>query len=201
MADVDQEFDELLSAYVDGELSADEEQRVRQRLEAEPGLVAAVEALRADRRARTALWQSCEPDEASVQRLIDRVDHAIGRQTVWAYRLSKIRTVSAAAACIVLGVLIGRITLGPRAGQPVSPIAGTQGPVVNGTNVGLPAVPQAPASVRIMDGNGKQVMIQHFRSMEEAQHFIHDLQQWQQEQEQIQSGGGGGIVPASSERF
>ncbi len=95
MAEVDQEFDELLSAYVDGELSADEELRVRQRLETEPQVVAAVEALRADRRARAALWQSCEPDEAAVQRLIDRVDQAVDRQTVWSHRLSQFRGIAA----------------------------------------------------------------------------------------------------------
>jgi len=198
MSDVDQEFDELLSAYVDGELSADEELRVRQRLEVEPQLVAAVESLRADRRARGALWQSCEPDEPAVQRLIDRVDRAIDRETVWAYRLSKIRSVSAAAACIVLGVLVGRVTLGPRAGQPITPIA--QPTNLNTTTVGNPVSVPAPAQVRILDGRGQQVMIQRFNSVEEAKRFIEDLQQWQSEQEQIQNGGGA-IVPASSERF
>jgi hypothetical protein len=52
-----------------------------------------------------------------------------------------------------------------------------------------------------MDGNGKQVMIQRFKSVDEAQKFVRDLQQWQREQEQVQNGSGGGIVPASSERF
>jgi anti-sigma factor RsiW len=197
MAEVDQEFDELLSAYVDGELSADEELRVRQRLETEPQLVANVEALRADRRARGALWQSCEPDEAAVQRLIDRVDRAIDRQTVWSHRLSQIRTFGAAAACIVLGVLIGRVTLGPQGG-PITPVA-SPGKTIAGQTVSNPLLPPAPAQVRIVDGRGQQI-IQRFNSVEEAQRFIQDLQQWQAEQEQIQNGGGA-IVPASTERF
>jgi hypothetical protein len=198
MADVDQEFDELLSAYVDGELSADEEQQVRARLETEPALVATVEALRADRRARAALWQSCEPDEAAVQRLIDRVDRAIDRQTVWSYRLSKTRTLSAAAACIVVGLLVGRMTFGPRGG-PVEPIMGPQGS--GGVMpVDHPILRSAPAQVRIVDGRG-QVTIQRFNTVEEAQQFIRDFQQLQMEQEQLQNAGGRPIVPASSERF
>ncbi len=198
MPDVDQEFDELLSAYVDGELSADEERRVQQRLEAEPHLVAAVEALRADRRARAALWQSCEPDEASVQRLVNGVDHAIDRQTAWAYRLSRLRSISAAAACIIVGVMIGRFTFGPGAAQPINPIAGTPTPVV-GTPVVNPLLQSPPAQVRIVDGKGK-VTIQKFRSVEEAQHFVQEFQQWQAEQEQIQNGGGA-MVPQNTERF
>src|SRR5690348_5379612 len=143
MAEVDPEF-EMLSAFVDGELSADEETSLRHRLEAEPELAAAIEALRADRKVRSALWASYEPDEATVQRLIDRVDRAIDRNTVWSYRLSRIRTASAAAACIVVGILIGRITLGPGAGPPVNPVL-TQGPVPQ-TNVVNPTLPQAPAA-------------------------------------------------------
>ena len=198
MADVDQEFDELLSAYVDGELSADEEQRVLQRLEAEPQLVAAVESLRADRRARAALWQSCEPDEAAVQRLIDRVDTAIDRQTAWSYRLTKIRTFAAAAACIVLGLLIGRVTLGPSGGNPITP-AVSPGTAIPGQPVANPILPPAPAQVRIGDGRGRSTILR-FNSVEEAQRFVQDLNQWQAEQEQIQNGGGA-IVPASTERF
>jgi hypothetical protein len=199
MAEIDQEFDELLSAYVDGELSADEELRVRQRLETEPHLVAAVESLRADRRARGALWQSCEPNEAAVQHLIDRVDRAIDRQTAWSYRLSRIRTFGAAAACVVLGVLIGRVTLGPQGGgAAIAPIV-SPGNAVPGQTVSSSLLPSAPAQVRIVDGRGR-VTVQKFNSVEEAQRFIQDLQQWQAEQEQIQNGGGA-IVPASTERF
>jgi anti-sigma factor RsiW len=197
MAEVDQEFDELLSAYVDGELSADEELRVRQRLETEPQLVAAVEALRADRRARAALWQSCEPDEAAVQRLVDRVDLAIDRQTAWSHRMSQFRGIAAAAACLFIGVMIGRVTLGTQGGNAIAPVS-TPGTVVPGTAVSNPILP-APAQVRIVDGRGR-VTVQRFNSVEEAQRFVQDLQQWQAEQEQIQNGGGA-IVPASSERF
>jgi anti-sigma factor RsiW len=198
MAEVDQQLDEMLSAYVDGELSPAEQETLTRRLEAEPTLATAIEALRAGRAARAALWQSCEPDEAAVGRLIDRVDRAIDRHTVWAYRLSRIRIASAAAACIVLGIIIGRVTFGPGAAQPVDRLV-TQGSVT-GQTVSNPIIPEVPVQVRIVDGRGQQVMIQPFKTREEAEQFILDLQQWQQEQEQIKSGGGG-IVPAGSERF
>jgi len=200
MADVDENLDELLSAFVDGELSTEEELALRPRLESEPALVAAIEALRADRSVRSALWKTYEPNEATVGRLIDRVDRAIDRQTVWSHRLSKIRTISAAAACIVLGVMIGRVTFGPHAGRPVDSLV-TQGPINGGTTVSFPTVPQpAPTLVRIVDGNGRPLTLQPFNSVEEARRFIQDLQQWQQEQEQIRKGGGS-IVPESTERF
>src|SRR5437016_581857 len=162
MSEADQELDEMLSAYVDGELSAEDEQQLQRRLEAEPSaepnLVATIEALRADRTTRAALWKSCEPDEAAVARLLERVDRAIDRQTVWSYRLSKIRIVSAAAACIVLGVLIGRVTFGPAAGRPVDSVL-PRAPGVGQVNVTNPVAAPVPAQVRIVDGRGQQVLL------------------------------------------
>src|SRR5262245_61665012 len=118
-ADFDSEM-EMLSAFIDGELSAEESATLQVRVAADPKLASAIEQLRADRTVRAALWQSFEPDEAAVGRLIDKVDRSIDRQTVWAHRLANLRIISSVAACIVVGLLIGRVTFGPRGG-PIDP--------------------------------------------------------------------------------
>src|SRR4051812_43662603 len=109
MSMTDQDL-ELLEAYVDGELSGADEEELRRRLDAEPALAAALETLRAEAHVRSQVWKGYEPDEAAVRRLISRVDASVDRNTIWAHRLSKIRTYGSAAACIVVGVLIGRVT-------------------------------------------------------------------------------------------
>src|SRR5262245_18421594 len=115
------DLEEALSAFVDGELSTDEEHALKQRMDAEPALAGVIQSLRVERSAPAAIWQSCEPDQQSVDRLIDKVDRAVDRQTTWAYLMGWVRTASATAACIVLGILIGRATFG-RVGQPVDSI-------------------------------------------------------------------------------
>src|SRR5688500_1263958 len=99
---------EQLEAYVDGELSTTEEDALRARLAVEPILAEAMKRVRVDRDIRMAVWKGYEPIEASVARLVAKVDAAVGRETSWSYRISTFRRVAAAAACIVLGVLIGR---------------------------------------------------------------------------------------------
>jgi len=140
---------------------------------------------------RTALWASYAPSEAQVGRLIDRVDHAIDRQTIWAYRLSRLRVGSAAAACIMVGLLVGRMTFGTRGSA--LPISNSTAAVPSVTTVNnqLPAPNTAPpVQVRILDGNGQPITNQLFNSVDEAKQFFEDLKQWQAQQEQIKNGGG-----------
>src|SRR3954454_6229473 len=100
---------EQLEAYVDGELSTGEEDALRARMQAEPILAEAMRRVRADRDIRMAVWKGYEPNEASVARLIAKVDESVDRNTNWSYTLRNIKRFTAAAACIVLGVLIGRV--------------------------------------------------------------------------------------------
>jgi anti-sigma factor RsiW len=204
MADAAEQADqemELLSAFIDGELSPQEEATLRDRLSADPSLASAIETLRADRAVRAALWPTFEPDEAAVGRLIDRVDRSIDRQTIWTHRLANLRVISSAAACIIVGLFIGRVAFGPRGG----PIDGSNLPIVAGPQVqtvmapapGAPA--PVPAQVRVVDSNNNPVMLQPFNSVEEAQKFIEDLKSWQQAQEQAKNGQGFGVP--LNERF
>jgi len=183
---------ELLEAYMDGELSGADEDELRRRLDGEPGLAAALETLRAEAHVRSQVWKGYEPDEAAVRRLIARVDASVDRNTIWAHRLSKIRVLSAAAACIVLGVLIGRVTF--------SSHEASDGGISNATRVDahrggparlIPAPHQqgGPVQFRIVDGNGTPITLQPFNSQKEADDFLLDLARWQHEQEQLRQGG------------
>ena len=185
---------ELLETYVDGELSGADEEELRRRLDAEPALAAALETLRAEAHVRSQVWKGYEPDEASVRRLIERVDASVDRNTIWAHRLSKIRTVSAAAACIVLGVLIGRVTFssGHGTGDNGQAITNTTSVKMPGGQPRLVTVPPqqgGPVQFRIVDSNGNPITLQPFSSQKEADDFLIDLARWQHEQEQLRQAG------------
>src|ERR671913_63264 len=65
---------------------------------------------------------------ARLARLVAKVDAAVDRETSWSYRISTFRRVAAAAACIVLGVLIGRTADNDgRAMMPGGPVAQVPG--------------------------------------------------------------------------
>ena len=185
---------EQLEAYVDGELSTGEEDALRARMQAEPILAEAMRRVRADRDIRMAVWKGYEPNEASVARLIANVDAAVDRNTNWAYTLRNLKRVSAAAACIVFGVLIGRVG-NQDAMMPNGPIANVSG----GRNVPGPTMVSNPIEFPIVNERGQAVGVQRFQSMREAQEFLDELNRFHRMQEQIRNGGGQILVP--SERF
>ena len=195
---------EQLEAYVDGELSTTEEDALRARLAAEPILAEAMRRVRADRDIRMAVWKACEPSEASVARLITKVDAAVDRNTNWSYKLRALRRVSAAAACIVLGVLIGRAGNDGSTMMPDSRVAqvgsGGGGGNPGGGNVrGGPTMVSHPIEFPIVDEQGRPVAVQRFQTLREAQEFLEELNRFHRMQEQLRNGGGQILVP--SERF
>src|SRR5688572_20499039 len=161
---------EQLEAYVDGELSTTDEDALRARIAAEPILGEAMRRVRADRDIRIAVWKGYEPGEAAVTRLIARVDAAVDRNTNWSYKLVTLKRVSAAAACIVLGVLIGRAG-NQGAMMPTSPV----GTVANGSGVRGPTMVSNPIEFPIVNEQGQPVAVQRFQSHREAQEFFEEL--------------------------
>lgn len=171
---------ELLEAYADGELSTAAEDALRERLSAEPAMAAAMASVRADRDVRLMVWKSCEPTEQAVQRLVARVDQAVDRETSRSYRLHTVQRWGAAAACILIGIMIGRV--GNNLG---SPFNGSAGQVPGGvTNVSNPL----PLEYPIVNEYGQPVAVQRFNSAKEANDFFEELTRWQQAQEQIRRG-------------
>ena len=189
---------EQLEAYVDGELTTTQEDALRARLSAEPLLSEAMRRVRADREIRMAVWKGYEPDEASVARLIAKVDAAVDRDTKWAYTLRNVKRFTAAAACIVLGVLIGRVgnsdalmTGGGGGGGTIASVPGS--------NVPGPTMVSNPIEFPIVNERGQAVGVQRFQSTREAQEFLDELNRLHRMQEQLRNGSGQILVP--SERF
>ena len=99
---------QLLESYLDDELTSRELESLRQRLSAEPYLSAAIDELRSQREMRQSFFAACQPDEASVQRLIQSAKRQATRETVWGERNRALRWVSGLAACLVFGFVAGR---------------------------------------------------------------------------------------------
>ena len=198
---------ELLECYIDGELPAGEEDALRRRLESEPTLASALDALRQDRDVRSVVWKSFEPDVATVQRLVSRVEQAVDRHNAWAYRIARYRIPFAAAACILIGFLVGWVGRGgptpvPGGGETIAvvpPPAHAPPFATPGTGVTTVSNPLAgPFELPIVDEYGRVVAVQRFKSADDLNKFIEDLNTWQRKQEQIKSQN---IVPAGAEKF
>lgn len=197
---------EMLESYVDGELPAGDEDALRQRLEQDSALASALEQLRGERELRAAVWQSYEPDAATVARLVAKVDAAVDRHTVWAYRLARYRVPFAAAACVLIGFMVGWLGRGSGTNSFMPAGGGMDGG--NQTVVSIPA-PVNPGLANATAGNGvelpiynennQQVGVQRFKSVEDAARFIEDLTRWQKMQEQIRQQGN--VNTNGSEKF
>ena len=183
---------ELLEAFADGELGEQDDQALRARLASEPQLGALLEAVRADRAVRAQVFTSFEPNDAAVERLIARIHGSVNRNTMWAARLSKLRVATSAAACVMIGLLIGRVayrTPPASTNVPSGPMSVVEVPPSQGSAGGVTNV-NAPVQFRIVDANNQPVTLQPFNSAREAQEFIEDLRRWEQRQEQIRRGEG-----------
>src|SRR2546422_451286 len=119
---------ELLETFLDGELPEDQTEILRRRLIFETALASELETLRSERAMRIAVWKSMEPTSGAITQAVARVDRGVGNHLWWNRTLSRTRMVSAAAACIVIGLLLGRF--GHFKQQTNSPPLVAQAPVV-----------------------------------------------------------------------
>src|SRR5437016_4291425 len=97
---------ELLEAMLDGELPDGQREELRARLEKEPKLAAELEQLQGERKLRAQMFSSLEGgEEAAVERILmtSRMSGRAGPTGI------RIRYAMAAAACVVVGFLIGWI--------------------------------------------------------------------------------------------
>src|SRR5438552_16392703 len=115
---------ELLESYLDGELAAADMDALRRRIANEPLLASAIEGLRGERVMRAAFWQSCEPGDDIVFRLMGRVEKKVDDHWMWTRRLAKLKFASAAAACILVGWIgRGMLQTHPVAQAPMTAVA------------------------------------------------------------------------------
>ncbi len=98
---------ELLETWLDGELGSAETMAIKLRLAADAGLRLAADELRAEREMRRGLFESFNPSKDEADRTNERIWLAIDARQQWHRRLRVMRTVGAAAACLVIGLIAG----------------------------------------------------------------------------------------------
>jgi anti-sigma factor RsiW len=182
---------ELLEEHLDGALDAAASTALARRLATDAPLAAALEKLKSHRAVRSAVWQSMEPNAVAADRLLWRVKGAIAAQqkgadvftapaalSSWSsWRITQFA--SAAAACMVLGFLVGRVG---QSGSLTHPKANTD---INAGNVAINSNPPANAGFT-QTGKTPQVLVpisneygqvtwQPFDNAEQAKSFEEDL--------------------------
>jgi len=178
---------ELLETYLDGALSSEETAAVRERISASPELAGGLDALRVQRATRAMAWRSFEPSTEQVDRLAERLERSIGQEPVhpmWDRVISIGRVLTAAAACIVMGIAIGRV--GNTPGPIIAPGGGAGGQVAGPGGSAAPA--EVPADVILTDDTGR-VFVQRFPSAAAARQFVEDLNRARQQQMRDAAGG------------
>ncbi len=201
---------ELLEAHLDGELSSVDERMLLGRLEADHELAAELTSIRSDRSVRTDVFDSLEPDDLTVSRLISSVQKQITRDSVRdsvrGDRMRILRYIASAAAVVVFSFSAGwlgkarvaGVNQGPPANETVAkrddsapsdeanPIVGTE--VMNTLRPHEPADNTAAENptgyqVNLTDPFGHVVATQHFNTLEEAREFSEDVTRWQRQQQ------------------
>jgi hypothetical protein len=171
---------ELLEGLLDKELTAAQSEKLLGRLANEPKLAAELEHLRTERKLRAEMFSSLEGgEEAVVERILARAgaDDAGKTSGIAGPTRFRLRYAMAAAACVVIGFLIG--WMGATGGK---------------SNV---SAGEAPYQVKIVDESGQVLAVQKFQSLEKAMEFSDDLQQWQIRQERLLNGE----VPVHSAKY
>jgi hypothetical protein len=111
---------ELLESYLDDELTGRELEALRQRLSSEPQLAVAIDEFKSQRQMRQQFFGACEPDQASVERLVQSVNQNITRELAWSERNRSLRSWGSLAACLLVGLFLGRAMRGTGQGPVVS---------------------------------------------------------------------------------
>jgi anti-sigma factor RsiW len=179
---------ELLECYLDDELSLAQADELRERMVGEPALAAELEQLRQARTIRSQVWRTMEPTQHEAEQFAWRVRGKLRGGYRWQQWWGQLRIAGAAAACILIGIMVGRAAddLGRPIGVPadgaflVDAAAAQQNPQQNST--------QPIYRVSLTDPTGRLVAVQTFSSVSEARQFAQDVNQWQAKHRQLQSG-------------
>jgi membrane-associated protease RseP (regulator of RpoE activity) len=114
---------DLLEEYLDGELGAQDVERVNVRLAEEPAFAAALSEIREQRGVRQALWLQLEPTEQHARQFASSTIREARKQDTWQRMARYTRFGSVAAACVLVGIFVGWLgrDRGPTGFNPVSP--------------------------------------------------------------------------------
>jgi len=188
---------DLIETYLDGELPMSEAEGLWRRLALEPELTAALDELRTDRALRINVWEQCEPAEAAAITVSRQINSAIGRRRVWESARRGAFYVTAAAACMLIGINIGRQQglITPAAPNGISQNVAQN--VAMNSNVGNANTSAVP--VNILDGSGRIVAMPSFQTMQEANNFARQFNNPNSSPVRTVSSGDAGqnVVPVS----
>ncbi|HEX8523423.1 MAG TPA: hypothetical protein VF669_14310 [Tepidisphaeraceae bacterium] len=177
---------ELLETYLDGELSPREVDALIDRLRGEPVLASAMETLKSERAVRLAVWQNYEPGEEVVGRLMTKVEKRVDDHWSWTRRLSGLRRFSGAAACLLIGIMVGRMNWGGNSTTNVAP-AGPAPRDQVAVDIVKPVTKAPTMEVPIVDSYGRVVAYERMEVPERGEPV--------QEREPVQ----GNVVPVADE--
>jgi anti-sigma factor RsiW len=165
---------ELLHAYLDSELPVAECEGLWRRLATERDLTGELDRLREDHAVRSMVWNSLEPDDASVARLQAKLMRATRREDFMSWTSNALRIVASVAALILFGFTVGWLGRDRYNGVPTMISMPSNRP-----HVTADTGPQLPVAskyvVEVHDRSGKLVMDLQFDSKEEALQFERDL--------------------------
>lgn len=181
MDTVSEQDQELLDEYLDGALPGEEAERLRGRLAREPQLAAALSQLESERAARSTVWVSLEPDDKQASALARRVSVAARRQESWGHVRRYARFGSAAAACMLIGYVVGWAAQdGPSApGRGPGGAAGINQVGRGGGDGGNSARSAGRYRVPVgFDETGRPIT-QDFDTLDEAQRFAEEVRKLQ----------------------
>jgi len=202
-ASVSEQDLELLETYLDNELAGDEMDQIRARLKSEPALAIALEQLTRDRQLRHQVFFALDRESAATARAATEsigrsLSQAAVREVTWGNRRQIFRHACAAAACIVVGLLVGwfgreRADLSARQTTIDRSVPSNSDTMM----VSNDATPGDGFNVAITDDRGRILAQQHFGTLNEARQFSNDLLRWQTRQREMRNGGvrliGGGF--------
>jgi anti-sigma factor RsiW len=159
---------ELIEAYLDDALSAEEVERLDRRLTDDPELAAALHEQRTSRALRIAAYQDADPDEADVEQLSQRIIGELHRRQRAMIVRRWTRIAGAVAACILFGFVAG--WLGRSRAESEGAFRQSRG----GTH-GIAVDPVGVYQVFLTDDNGNTIKEQTFSEYEQARRFADDL--------------------------
>lgn len=177
---------ELIEQYLDSELSPEQAEQLRLRAATDPSLNATMHRLNRQRALRKAYFQTLEPSPQDVQTLETVIEAQLLRQRRWAGRARILRRLTAAAACVIMGMgvgWLGRSVLTepdhrlPEHGVPAA-IGGTS--TISQSMVGsedFPILRSYPWSdgdgykVALTDAFGRVIAIRRFQTLDQAMEF------------------------------
>jgi anti-sigma factor RsiW len=187
---------DLLHDYLDGELPVPECEGLWRRLAVEPELVAELDTLRSEHSARQAVWSSYDPTDQAVTLTEKRILQAAKRHDVIAVTSRRMRFLTTAAACMLIGVSIGWMGRDKYTGNTMT--AGNPSALQNASVAGNLGSSTSPGtfSVTMRDDTGHVVSFP-FKTLDEARQFADDLEKTQNNRQEI----GNATVVQAMNRF